>query len=508
MAFMKTAKAEVQDGDVEADDWNRMKMSAMNQGSGFVKGASSIDMNKYTPEDYLLSHCTIIASVDVDEVSDVKTGEDIRIGGNETINRPYNDYYITPDTSRFVNQNNDAWERDLLLDCYDSFIGSENYVEHVQVPELSKGKVIDAVARDLGDSVYVDILVATNKKHGGLVQDIKKGKINKLSMGCSISFSICSKCGNKAVDETDLCHHVKHMKGDTFTDEEGNERIISELCGHKSEPDSVKFIEASWVVDPAFDGAVLRKVLGEEEKREYEDSSKTDSLSDMIEQSHEISMARQTSQAGSSLDAFFKSAHLHGEPKSIQEKYSNWGDDDEDDEDDGGEDKSDVEKAVNKIKEYISEEASEQVLEEAGGKGDMAETSWEDTPEPMSEDSNMNLLSSYTSFQDKYGSEFSDKRRSIRAFLTLHQANQNGWHSLRHSSSVDNQDIVSAMYLRDRDLRENTLPRDMYRCLQKVGGTQNYRRVEAFLNACELALDRPLNKNEKKVLIRRAKSLK
>lgn len=102
--------------------------------------------------------------------------------------------------------------------------------EHIQIPELSKGKVIDAVARDLGDTVYVDILVATNRKHGELVADIEAGKINTLSMGCSIQYSICTKCGNVAADETELCFHVKYEKGNHFHDHAGKKRVVAELC--------------------------------------------------------------------------------------------------------------------------------------------------------------------------------------------------------------------------------------------------------------------------------------
>lgn len=56
--------------------------------------------------------------------------------------------------------------------------------EHVQVEDLSKGRIIDAVARDIGSSVYVDILVATHKKHTDLIRKIKSGEMNTLSMGC------------------------------------------------------------------------------------------------------------------------------------------------------------------------------------------------------------------------------------------------------------------------------------------------------------------------------------
>jgi hypothetical protein len=78
---------------------------------------------------------------------------------------------------------------------------------------------------------------------------------------CLIKYSICSRCGNKAVDETQACDHVKYQKNNMFFDDNGIQRKIAELCGHESEHDSVKFIEASWVRQPAFTGAVLRSFV-------------------------------------------------------------------------------------------------------------------------------------------------------------------------------------------------------------------------------------------------------
>ncbi len=178
------------------------------------------------------------------------------------IDRRYADYMVTPETSKYINNNNDCWERKLLLASFKTFIGGENYVEHIQIPELSKGKIIDAAARDLGDSVYVDILVATNRKHKPLIAAIEGGELSTLSMGAQVAFTLCTKCGNVAEDELQLCRHIKYQKGNFFIDAMGKRRKIAELCGHvTAEPGSCKFIEGSWVANPAFTGAVLRNIL-------------------------------------------------------------------------------------------------------------------------------------------------------------------------------------------------------------------------------------------------------
>ena len=142
--------------------------------------------------------------------------------------------------------------------------------EHVQIPELSKGKVIDVALREIPftkkngkdlTTLYADILIATNRKHIDLVEKIISGEYNSTSMGCLIKYSQCSQCGNIAEDDTQACNHVRFFKNNYFYDPNGVRRIIAELCGRSEEPDSCKFIDASWVRKPAFEGAVLRNIL-------------------------------------------------------------------------------------------------------------------------------------------------------------------------------------------------------------------------------------------------------
>lgn len=213
---------------------------------GFSKHAnvgitSSFDIKAFSPKDYLFSHCTIIASVDTEKDCD---------------------HHITLGTEKYINQNYDSWTRGTLKQTYRSFIGSPNYVEHVQVPELSKGTIVDAVLRDIkGETLYCDILVATHRKHDDLVSRIKTGSMKAMSMGCIAAYTFCTQCGNKAHTENELCHHVSAAKGTKFMDKHANFRTVAEICGHESDANSVRFIEASWVEVPAFSGAVLRNVV-------------------------------------------------------------------------------------------------------------------------------------------------------------------------------------------------------------------------------------------------------
>jgi hypothetical protein len=179
------------------------------------------------------------------------------------VNRRYGDYRIKSSCDRYINNNLDAWSRPVLLASYPTFVGAHNFVEHVQVEDLSKGRIIDAVARDIGDSVYVDILIATSREHAPLIASIESGKMATLSMGCTVDGTICTRCGHWAADETEMCPHVKYHKGDIFFDNNGGRHRIAELCGHEtiSPHGGVRFIEASWVATPAFTGAVLRNVI-------------------------------------------------------------------------------------------------------------------------------------------------------------------------------------------------------------------------------------------------------
>lgn len=261
MAFNRTANAAIVKPDINFAGWGEIRRA---QNLSFdVRRGAKIVLQEYDPKDFLLSHCTIIASVDA-EKSTAPLGKHVVDGFQ--IERKYADWLITPDSTKYVNNNNDAWERKLLLACFRTFIGGENYVEHIQIPEMSKGKIIDAAARDIGDSIYVDILVATQRKHRSLISAITSGQLQTLSMGCQVEFTLCTKCGNVAYDETQLCNHIRYFKGNEYVDQLGKKRKIAELCGHiNEEPGSVKFIEASWVANPAFTGAVLRNVLTEEE---------------------------------------------------------------------------------------------------------------------------------------------------------------------------------------------------------------------------------------------------
>lgn len=219
--------------------------------TSFMKKGPDLNIEEDINSNYILTQSEIIVSVNTEE-------------GNPL----YKDtpWYITPDTAQNVNDNGDAWSNQVIANTYKSFRGSYNFYEHNQDIKESKGRVLDSILRKVplsGDRHYyaVEILVATNRKHKNLVSRIESGSLNTLSMGCSAIYTQCSKCGHIVHGANDRCSHLMFQKGEYFYDEHGNKRIIAELCGVSSVPDSVEFEEASFVEVPAWKNAKVHGVI-------------------------------------------------------------------------------------------------------------------------------------------------------------------------------------------------------------------------------------------------------
>jgi len=268
MAMSKTADAHLIHPSVSKTEWANIRVAgkgiriaAEGLKDNLIERASEFFAQPFDPKKFLLTHATIIASVDSHTPPETKTGSVVVDGFK--VDRRYGDYRVTLGTQKYINNNKDAWNREVLAKSYPTFVGAHNFVEHVQVEELSKGRIIDAVARDIGDSIYVDILIATDRQHKDLIKAIESGKMGTLSMGCTVDGTICTKCGHWAADETEMCPHIKYQKGNSFFDEQGQRHLIAELCGHQdiAPTGGVMFVEGSWVGVPAFTGAVARNIL-------------------------------------------------------------------------------------------------------------------------------------------------------------------------------------------------------------------------------------------------------
>jgi hypothetical protein len=186
------------------------------------------------PEKFIYIHTTIMAGVKTEE----------------------NGFWITSESEKFINDNNDAWTCDDLLKDYKSFKRATTFVEHDQRLENAKGKCIDVIARDMGDTILIDVLFSVDRRHKDLVANIENGIINAVSMGCTTAQTICTICGNVANDPNTYCDHLKPgNKGRSFRSSDGNTRRAAELCKSNT------FFDVSLVANPAFAGAVFRKIL-------------------------------------------------------------------------------------------------------------------------------------------------------------------------------------------------------------------------------------------------------
>lgn len=500
MAFQKFANANIIRPDINVPAWDAMRSVSKAGGALFAKrGTSKISIKEYSPTDYMLSHCTIVASVDTEE-GPGKLGRHME--GAFEVDRQYSDYLITPETSQYVNNNNDAWERRLLLSSFRTFIGGENYVEHLQIPEMSKGKIIDAVARDIGDSIYIDILVATNRKHRPLIAAINSRQLQTLSMGCNVTHTVCTKCGNVAQDETQLCAHIKYEKGNTFIDHLGKTRKVAELCGHiNDEPNSVKFIEASWVANPAFTGAVLRNILTPEEAQLH-----APMIQAALNHPTRISDRSLMSRAARSFPSHAMARNALDFGQGQEDEFGGAGDSGGDAGGDATAPKEDpLNKAVDDLAKHIRDKALQKVREDMSPKNDL--------PANLSENRNDTLIREAS--QNPYWKKIAlvlnrslrDPLKTRKLVLGLLYYKLGSWRAVQASNSFSGQEILAISRVLDT---VESVPRvageaRIYRTVLAVGGSEPYGNEDVYLTACRRVLGRELTTTERESLIVKGK---
>lgn len=465
MAFSKYAAATVMYPHVTPVSWGNattgrgnVRVARVKQGSeNLIERATEIVGKPFKLEDYLLTHATIVSSVDVYTPPGVKTGS-VLLDGFRT-NRKYADFRVRPESDKFINNNLDCWSRGVLKKAYPTFIGGHNFVEHVQVEDLSKGRIIDACARDIGESLYVDILIATSRKHRDLVAAIESGKMGTLSMGCTVDGTQCTKCGHWAADETEMCPCIKYAKGNVFFDDEGHRHRIAELCGHETlDPNGgVHFIEGSWVGTPAFTGAVLRNILSPtpniSSKAAHVLNTPPPQWTDTDQKKVARVLARKfgPAKAGSSLVV---SEEETTEPSPVPPTPPAASDGFKDLEDEV------YKKVQDRVRERLQQDLSKDEL----------------TPE-QSSSTNENLI----------------KQGSARAY-------QIGLDALIRTASSDPLLVNNiAAYNAQKGVK---IPVDLYRAVLKVGRHDQYKTEAAFKGACQTAMGRSVTASEVGKLLR------
>ena len=230
----------------------------------FASLQDNVDWNLFNPKDYLFTHDTIVASVKV-----AKDG-----------------YTIEDPCQQLVNANGNAWSNQVIQHSFRTFIGKPNFYQHYQIQGFEKGLILDAILRPVtyvgsngkkADILYCDILVATNRKHKDIVKRIIAGQLTTMSMGCTAAVVQCSYCGKTFKDDEQQCEHLQRYLGQ-YLDRDGKPVMVAQLIGAldkngKYIEGSCQFIQASWVQNPAFQGAVLNYFLYQDDiKKNYEAS--------------------------------------------------------------------------------------------------------------------------------------------------------------------------------------------------------------------------------------------
>lgn len=232
-------------------DWSHIVRKSLGN-KRFAKRSMKVDWKKYTIENYLFAHTTIVASVETE-----KDG-----------------FTIKDPCYELVNANGNSWTNEVLKGCFRTFIGKPVFEEHVEIPGLSKGIILDAVLRPVeyvgsngktANVYYCDLMTATDRRHKMLVNDIETGKLSTQSMGVRLNYATCSVCGAVIGNDDEECEHLKNDMGN-WVFYKGKKKFCAELVGSvdkkgKYVKDSCDFFETSWVESPAFEGAVLNHFI-------------------------------------------------------------------------------------------------------------------------------------------------------------------------------------------------------------------------------------------------------
>jgi hypothetical protein len=367
---------------------------------------------------------------------------------------------------------------------------------------------------------------------------------------CHVSYTICTKCGNVAEDEAQLCTHIRYSKGQTFVDPKGKRRKVAEICGHFSDPNSVKFIEASWVAHPAFSGAVLRSIL----------DPKTAELAEVARQKIQVaftkptevfdpnSMQKAARLAPIGIGAQAKPADylaylydgpsistLHAPPafsgtaraaenhkKRLEEYHTRLNGISSAQQDFPGQSEmgdsisspNETEDSAKPFKQVINDLYESLVGEVTNKvKKDISESNKGEESTLDENRSNESLIKSalrYAKWRERSKMVLANIKdpssaRSILAGLILHD--HGGWEAVGRANRFSGREILVMNRLLERTERKSSMAGDarIYRTVIAMGGTASYPDVDSYLTACREVIGRTLTNSEKVQLVIKGK---
>ena len=163
------------------------------------------------------------------------------------------------------NSNGDFFSEEELLRAYKSFEGVPFFTNHDnQNIENARGKIIFAEWVPEEKAVYT-IAFVDREAFPHICRSIEEEYVTGVSMGCSVDYSICNICDNKAEKTDDYCWHIRERKGRKFSGKAKNVNT-GEMKAFKDQPVfeynyGIKFIELSAVVDPACESCHIEGII-------------------------------------------------------------------------------------------------------------------------------------------------------------------------------------------------------------------------------------------------------
>ncbi|QDF18812.1 hypothetical protein SEA_SCENTAE_93 [Gordonia phage SCentae] len=171
-------------------------------------------------------------------------------------------YTVVRAISARINQNYDGWPSDELRKAAHTFVGKPVFVNHVNDdPTAARGVIVASRYVEAGDDKYIECIQEVDaERYPKVAREIMSGGLDSVSMGAEAGFTICSYCDNKAVDDRDLCEHVRMHKGSTLPRTNKKTGKVEDVLVYES-CHKIAFFELSYVFDPADETAVASKVL-------------------------------------------------------------------------------------------------------------------------------------------------------------------------------------------------------------------------------------------------------
>ena len=103
---------------------------------------------------------------------------------------------------------------------------------------------------EAGDDKYVDTVMEIDaQRFPKLAKQIIDGGLDSVSMGVEAGFTICSYCGNRAVDVPEFCAHVKYHKGQTLPRRNDKTGVVEDVLVYEKSTSS-GFSNSAFVFNP------------------------------------------------------------------------------------------------------------------------------------------------------------------------------------------------------------------------------------------------------------------